>query len=132
MARGRDAHRARQDELSALGKDLSRRARSKCELCGESAPLTPTLLVPDDPITLDGALLLCDRCAILLQKGRHDGAEGLRFLETAVWSELAPAQVAAVHIVERLAAEEEIPWAREAAEGLWLADEVRAWVDRLP
>jgi protein PhnA len=132
MARGRDAHRARQAELAALGKDLSRRARSKCELCLESAPLTPTPLFPEEPYELDGTLLLCERCGTLLGSGRHEGAETLRFLETAIWSELRPAQVAAVHVLERLAGEDEAGWAREAADTLWLDAEVRELVDRMP
>ncbi|MEZ4318262.1 MAG: hypothetical protein R3F61_12200 [Myxococcota bacterium] len=133
MARGRDAHQAKKAALAALGKDLSRRARSKCELCGESAPLSPTALYPDEEPEVDWALLLCDRCATLLETGRHDGADGLRFLESAVWSELKPAQVAAIHIVEQLAREDDAPdWPRDTVDGLWVEDDVRALVDRLP
>ena len=36
MAKGYDGNQARIEALSLLGKDLARRAKSKCELSGES------------------------------------------------------------------------------------------------
>ena len=39
MARGRDAHHARLAAISRLGKTLTRRAGSVCELCADSLDL---------------------------------------------------------------------------------------------
>ena len=63
MAKGHDRHVARQTEVSGLGKDLSRRARSKCELCNQSGSLRPIELtpLPDEP-NIDWAALLCPQC----------------------------------------------------------------------
>jgi protein PhnA len=122
MARRKEQHQARIDALNALGKPLSRRARSKCELCGEGGPLKVSAVDggPDEPDE-DWALLLCERCRALPEQS----PETLRFLETAVWSELVPAQVMAVRALRRVDA----AWAREALDGLWLDDDVSARVD---
>ena len=65
-------------EVAALGKGLSRRARSKCEVCETSGSLHVTVVDGGDEICEEWALLLCERCA----RREGDGAS-LRFLETA-------------------------------------------------
>ncbi len=127
MARGRDRHDARAAALAALGKDLSRRAGSACELCeGKDAP-RPTPIPPPDEATLDAAILACSRCRELLEGGRLPDASDLRFLETAIWSEIPPVQIAAIRLLQRLV-DDEIAWAIEAREGLWLDEETEARV----
>jgi protein PhnA len=127
MARGRDAHDARKAALAALGKDLARRARSKCELCGASGPLS-TVEPPPAPAEpeLDAALLVCGTCADAMA-GRSS-PDDLRFLESAVWSELPIAQVVAVRLVERLAADG-VDWAATVADQLWVDEAIRARID---
>jgi len=127
MARGREAHDARVAAVQALGKDLSRRARSKCELCGEAGPLRihEPLPAPDAP-ELDEALLVCDACTMAI--AGHRDPHALRFLETAVWSELPIAQVAAVRLLEQLVADE-VDWAADLADQLWIDESIRARID---
>ncbi|HHO49342.1 MAG TPA: phnA protein [Deltaproteobacteria bacterium] len=124
MARGRDRHDARQAALAALGKDLSRRGGSACELCGGKDTPRPVLVPPPKIPDLDNAILACACCRGLLEGGRLPDADDLRFLETAIWSEVGPVQIAAVRLLRRLVAEE-IDWAQEAESGLWLDDEVQ-------
>lgn len=124
MARGRDRHTAAQAALAALGKDLSRRGGSACELCGGKETPRPQLIPPPDTPGLDSAILACARCRDLLEGGRLPEPDDLRFLETAIWSELPPVQVAAVRLLRRLTADK-IPWALEAEAGLWLDEEMQ-------
>ena len=64
MANKREQHQARKAAVQALGKSLSRRARSNCELCGDSGRLDVVEVDgnPDDDPSDDWALLLCTRC----------------------------------------------------------------------
>ena len=48
MARGKDLHDQRTQAVARLGRNLSRRARSKCELCGEAEPLKVVEVEPVD------------------------------------------------------------------------------------
>jgi protein PhnA len=128
MARGRDRHDERVAALAALGKDLSRRAGSACELCGAASGCQPIEVEPppEDGPELDAALLACPRCREALVARRLPGEPAdYRFLEGVAWSEVLPVQVAAVRLLRRVAADG-AAWAAECAEGLWLSDEVRA------
>lgn len=112
MARKRTKQRA---AAGLLGKDLTRRCRGVCELCGakdEPRPyeLAPFPVEPD----LERALLACARCRSWL-----DGAEieplQARFLSTAVWSDVAPVKLAAARLL--LAVDDpHNPWVRDALE----------------
>lgn len=129
MSRAREAVDERRAAVAALGKDLSRRARSRCELCGEGGSLSVVEPgpVPEAP-DVARALLLCARCAGLcaVPAARPLPAdEGLRFLATSIWAELPIAQALAVRLCRRVPA----AWAREALDGLYLEPEIEALTD---
>ena len=130
MAKGRQAHEAAKQALNRLGKDLSRRARSGCELCGQSDGCKPHLVPPTgEELDLDSAILACPRCREALDSKRLPGnSDDYRFLETTIWAEIVPAQVAAIRLLRRLA-NDDVPWAREANEGLWLDDAIAERVE---
>ena len=121
MAKGYDKNAARRQEAAALGRQLSRRARSKCELCGSDGSLQVVEIRPllEEPAP-ERAALLCARCQGLSKDGpARCGSGKLQFLREAVWSEILPAQLLAVRLVRELSRQGE-PWARETEEGLYL------------
>ena len=129
MSKGLHKHQARKEALQALGRTLARRARSSCELCGDSGvslqawEVTPLAEEPE----LDRTLLLCQPCY------RGVAGEPLepnrwRFLTEAIWSALPPAQVCAVRTLHRLAAMPGQAWATETLDTLYLDPEIEAWV----
>jgi protein PhnA len=129
MARGREQYKQRQEAIAALGRPLSRRARSRCELCDASGTrLTPFEVhpIPEDPDP-DRALMLCDRCLSGVTGGGLEPNEW-RFLETSAWSELPPVQVVAVRAVRRLSEEHATDWASDLLGMLYLPPEVEEWL----
>lgn len=123
MAKGRDKHQAHKSAVQALGRGLSRRAKSQCELCAARTSLK-VVEVPGSPYAEPDelwALMLCPRCEGL-GAGQQEPPNTLRFLETAVWSELQPVQLTAVRLVRGVDA----AWARDCAEGLYLDPELEA------
>lgn len=127
MATRRDRHHAHQAALHALGKSLSRRAHSRCELCEASGVRLDVVEVtgsPEEEVTEAWALLVCERCADVVEGRCRDDVDTLRFLTTAMWSELQPAKIAAVRALRGVDA----PWAREALDGLWLDEETEALI----
>lgn len=123
-------HQERLNEVRGFGRALARRSRSSCELCGVTGERLDPVEIPPVPEEPDPerCLFLCERCAAAIERGPTGDPNGWRFLETAVWSELEPAQVVAVRLTRQLS-EEDVAWAREVLEGLYLAPEVEAWVD---
>ena len=125
MARGRDKHDAHKAAVAALGKNLSRRARSQCELCEDRAPLKVVEVDgnPDEP-NEDWAVMICEPCEDALG-GKARDTSRLRVLEGTMWSEVRPVQITAVRILRTL----DESWARDALEGLYLDPEVEALIE---
>lgn len=133
MAKGYELHQARQMALQGLGKDLARRAKSKCELTGEAGvPLRPYEVPPvADLPELDRTLLLCEACHAVLERPRALTGQQWRMLAETVWSELPAVQVVAWRMLKVLADHGEV-WARDALEHVFLDPEAQAWAESEP
>ena len=131
MARGYDEHQERLQAVNALGRPLSRRSGSACELCdARGTRLDPFEVapIPEDPAP-DLSLLACERCHGVLAGAKIDRPDEFRFLAGLAWSEIPPVQVTAIRLLRRIASED-IAWARETLDNLYLDPEIESWVDR--
>lgn len=124
---GKKRHQAQQAALASLGRVLSRRARSRCELCEAKEGLAPVLLRSSEEPDTDNTLLLCPSCKAAFQTGRIDDPSAFRFLETQVWSEEPDVQALAIRLLSVI----ELPWADVTRENLWIDEAVQARVDGL-
>lgn len=129
MAKGKEEHEARLAALQRFGKDLARRAKSKCELCetaGERLTLYELPPVTREP-DFDRCVLLCASCHEQASDPRRfrPGAHW-RFLESQAWSLEPVVQVLAIRLLRRLASRED--WARVALESLDLDEATEALV----
>lgn len=129
MAKGLETHRERQDKLSLLGKDLTRRSRAKCELCttsGVALSIYEVPVAPKDP-DLDHVLHLCESCTSQLEKPRSIQPSHWRILSETIWSEVPAAQVLSVRILKHLGRSE--AWAQEILESAYLDEDLTAWIE---
>ena len=127
MAKGYEIHQARMMALQGLGKDLARRAKSKCELTGASGvPLRPYEVPPvgTEP-ELDRTLLLTTECIEMLEHPSRLAGRGWQCLAEAIWSEMPAVQVVAWRMLHELAKRED--WAREVIEEVFLDPEIEDW-----
>ena len=111
MAKGKQKHQARLDEIAFWGKDLARRAKRKCELCAGTDLLRTYDADPDVTPSLDSLALLCQRCRDVLQGSPAD-SRTLRYLETAIWNE----EPILASMAKTMLAKVDADWAREALE----------------
>ncbi len=132
MVRGYDKHQGRLEALAALGRALARRSHSSCELCAATQVRLDPFEVPplgEEPL-LERTLLLCERCRQGVSAVKRIDGAAWRFLETAVWSELAPAQALSLYLVRSLAGRGE-SWAVDLLDQVYVAPEVAAWSEAI-
>ena len=127
MAKGYELHQLRMMALQAMGKDLARRAKSRCEITGASGvPLRAYEVppVPENP-DIDRTLLVSDTCLEGLQHPDRLAGRAWQCLAEAVWSDMPAVQVVAWRMLRELATRED--WAREVFEEVFLDPEIEEW-----
>ncbi len=129
MSKGYEMHQARILALQGLGKDLARRAKSKCEITGSAGgPLWPYEIPPagDEP-DIDRILLVSEECREVLENPERLAGRSWQCLAEAVWSENPAVQVVAWRMLTELAKRED--WAREVLAEVFLDPEVEEWAN---
>jgi protein PhnA len=127
MSKGYEQHQARNMALQSMGKDLARRAKSRCELSGAAGvPLRAYEVPPvsDEP-DFSRTLLISEECHEMLEHPKRLAGRHWQFLAEAVWSDFPAVQVVAWRMLDELAKRED--WAREVIEELFLDPEVEEW-----
>ena len=133
MAKGYDTHKARLQALSLFGKDLARRAKSKCELSGESGVPLKIYEVPPFANEPDYAscLLLSESVIDQINKPNSINATKWRgVLAELIWSELQLQQVMAYRILQYLTQSE--IWAQEIIADTYLDEDIIEWAKKAP
>jgi protein PhnA len=119
-------HKERLESLADLGRELTRRSKAKCELCGTGGERLQAVEVeplPDQP-DADHTIFLCDQCRYGVEGERLD-PERWHFLQSVVWSDIPPVQITAVRMCRRLS-EEGVNWATDILAELYLSPEIEA------
>ena len=132
MGKGYEENQERQQAVSMLGKDLARRAKSKCELTGKSGvPLSIYEIpkVPKEP-DINRCLMICDAAREQIENPKKMLADDWRHLAESAWSDLPSLQVMSVRILQHLS--QEHAWAQAIIDDLYLDDETQEWIDEAP
>ncbi|MEE4245630.1 MAG: hypothetical protein V2I33_09475 [Kangiellaceae bacterium] len=127
MAKGLQKHQAHQDKLSLLGKDLARRAKSQCELSGQSGvPLTIYEAIESDEPSLNTTCMLCDDSLSdikrLPKKNNLAANQHWRCLSNSIWSEVPIIQALSYKLLELI----DLDWSKDLLEQVYLTEEVEA------
>jgi len=120
VAKGYQANKERQVEISTFGKAIGKRGGFKCEWCESKDDLRVWDYQPEASPSLETLALLCQRCRDWAD-GRKAEPKELRSIRNALWSDVpAIAEGAA-----RVLAQCEEPWAREAIEESFIDEAVK-------
>lgn len=119
MAKGRAKQDAYEAALQALGKDLARRAKSRCELSGERTSLTIYDLEGSKAEPSLAHVVMVSDTVLDHLAGKNLKRQELHYLDTAVWSELAPVRRTAVRVLEQI----DETWARDAIDNAHSMDD---------
>jgi len=121
MAKGHQANKERQNEITLLGKSIGKRAGFKCEWCESRDDLRVWDYKPDAEPNMDTLALLCQQCRGWAD-GRKATSDELRSLRNALWSDIpAVAEGAATVLVQCKES-----WVREAIEESLIDEAVRS------
>ena len=113
--------------VGVLGKELTRRSRGRCELCGGKDDNRPFQLppFPEEPDP-DRTLMACRRCRTWLEQERIVPVEA-RFLAEAVWSDLPPVRLAAARLLLTVEDPED-PWMQDALDVAGVDPATGEWI----
>ena len=130
MTKGYEQNQERKQALSLFGKDLARRAKSRCELTRTSGVSLLTYEVPPVPREpeFDRCLLVSEDVLGQLPRPERIRASEWRHLKEVIWSDIPAVQATALRILRHLAPAE--PWARNLIEETFLDPEVEALADQ--
>ena len=129
MARGYDQNQERRQALSLFGRDLARRAKSKCELTQTSGVSLLTYEIPPAPgePEFERCLLVSEDVLRQLTHPENLRAGEWHHLKEIIWSDIPAVQAMALRILRHLAPTE--PWARDLIEETFLDPGVEALAD---
>lgn len=121
MAKGYNSNKERLEEISTLGKAIGKRAGFKCEWCDSKDELRVWDYKPDAPPAMETLALLCHQCRNRAD-GRKASPDELRSIRNALWSNVPSVAEGAARVLSQC----KEPWAREAIEESFIADDVKA------
>jgi protein PhnA len=124
MSKGYDAHQQRQMALSAFGKELARRCKSKCELTGASGVALHTYEIP--PVSnepeFSRCLMICKDVIDQINQPELIEPDQWHHLGELIWSDIPVVQIMAWRILQYIAKQEK--WARDIMEDAYLDEEI--------
>jgi protein PhnA len=129
MKGGANIQIKRQHILYRFAKDLVRRSRSKCELCGDQGQRLHIYELLHEEAYTDAShcLFICNECFGQITDPTTMDSRHWHCLYHAIWSEIPVVQVMAIHLLDRLA--ETDYWAAELREQCLPTEEIAQWVD---
>ena len=122
MAKGYDLHKERLDKVSSFGKELTRRAKSKCELCeATNIKLSVYEVKPtsEEP-SIERTIFICDDCIDKIERIKKAKENDFRFLNNSIWSEVPMVKAFSLYLLRVMS---KFGWASDILEDLYIDEE---------
>ncbi|WP_297488638.1 PhnA protein [uncultured Cetobacterium sp.] len=123
MAKGYDEHIERKNKVNSFGRELTRRAKSKCELCeatGVSLSVYEVPPVKGDP-EIERCIFICDECRDKIDRIKKAKENDFRFLTNSIWSEVPMVKGFSIVLLREMA--KKYSWAEQVIEDLYIDEE---------
>ena len=120
MAKGYDQHMERKNKVNSFGKELTRRAKSKCELCeatGVSWSIFEVPPVKEEP-EVERCIFICDECRDKLERIRKAKENDFRFLSNSMWSEVDMVRSLSIVLLKEMS--KKYSWAEVILDDLYI------------
>lgn len=123
MAKGYDQHIERKNKVNSFGKELTRRAKSKCELCENTGVSLSVFEVPpvkEEP-QVERCIFICEECKDKLDRVNKAKENDFRFLGNSVWSEVEIVRALSIVLLKEMS--KKYMWAEQILEDLYIDEE---------
>jgi protein PhnA len=120
MAKGYDQHIERKNKVNSFGKELTRRAKSKCELCeatGVSLSVFEVPPVKEEP-EVERCIFICYECKNKLERVKKAKENDFRFLTNSIWSEVDMVRALSIKLLTEMATK--YSWAEFVLDDLYI------------
>lgn len=120
MAKGYDQHIERKNKVNSFGKELTRRAKSKCELCettGVSLSVFEVPPVKEEP-EVERCIFICDECKNKLERVKKAKENDFRFLTNSIWSEVDMVRALSIKLLTEMTTK--YSWAELVLDDLYI------------
>jgi len=133
MAKWTGISKARKNNVVEFGKEIVRRSKSTCELCGESGRSLSVYEIgkTEENADLERCVHVCDQCKSTIKKLDKASENDLRFLNHAIWSEVSAVKAAAIHIISELDDKNRYPWIEDLVEMVYIDDELKEICEKM-
>lgn len=124
MAKGYDVYKERVDKVTMFGKELTRRAKSKCELCEATGVKLSVFEVPPTEVEpeIERCIFICDECKGKLENLKRVKENDLRFLNSSIWSEIPMVKAFSLYLLRKISGK--FQWAEAILEDLYVEEEI--------
>jgi len=133
MAKWTGRSKARKNNIAEFGKEMVRRSKSTCELCGESGRSLSVYEIgkTDENADLERCIHVCDECKNTIKKLNKAGENDLRFLNHAIWSEENTVKAAALHIISEIEDRSRYSWIEDLVDMVYIDNDLKDICERM-
>lgn len=120
MAKGYDQHIERKNKVNSFGRELTRRAKSKCELCEATGVGLSVFEVPpvkEEP-EVERCIFICDECKNKLERVKKAKENDFRFLTNSIWSEVDMVRALSIKLLTEMTTK--YSWAELVLDDLYI------------
>ena len=125
MSKGFERNQEHLAQLNALGRELTRRAKSKCEFCNSAGKklVIYEAILNKQAVNIEHCLFICEDCLALLQHPPKQNQSQLHFLSNTIWSDTPIVKALAIAELQKLAPV--IPWTQELLDSAYIEPEIQ-------
>ncbi|MGL5278299.1 MAG: PhnA protein [Cetobacterium sp.] len=120
MAKGYDQYLERKNKVNSFGKELTRRAKSKCELCEATGVSLSIFEIPptkEEP-EVERCIFICDECRDKLERIKKAKENDFRFLSNSMWSEVDMVRALSIVLLKEMS--KKYSWAEVILDDLYI------------
>ncbi|MDX8335642.1 PhnA protein [Candidatus Cetobacterium colombiensis] len=131
MAKGYDQYMERKNKVNSFGRELTRRAKSKCELCEATGVSLSVFEIPpikEEP-EIERCIFICEDCKNKLERIKKSKENDFRFLSNSIWSEVDIVRAFSILLLREMA--KKYSWAELISDDLYVDEDTEKLIEML-